>query len=148
MGYTHYWRRRYKEEPIEKWRCFIKDVEKAYEYINEKYHIGGKLSVNDHEVFYEPEEPGETLYIARRVPKPLIPELWCFNFCKTNRYSYDTFVCVVLLLAAYHFDDFEVSTDGDYLDWEDAIEIFAELFPSYKCRIDVKKYKVIVEKVS
>jgi len=45
-----------------------------------------------------------------------------FEFCKTARKPYDMAVQVCLLIAKYHFkNEFEVSSDGDMEDWEEAI---------------------------
>lgn len=48
-----------------------------------------------------------------------------FNFCKTARKPYDFAVCVVLTLYAKHFgaEATDVSSDGDWEDWEPAVKL-------------------------
>lgn len=55
-----------------------------------------------------------------------------FDFCKTGRDNgnpYDLAVCVVLVLAKYHFVDLiEISSDGGATDWIQAVKLINKTF--------------------
>lgn len=49
-------------------------------------------------------------------------ELPDFAFCKTARKPYDLLVCSTLLLYKHFWPEVQISSDGDFEDWESAIE--------------------------
>jgi len=68
----------------------------------------------------------ETCVIRRKRDKDEM-----FDFCKTAQKPYDFMVCAVFfLLQAYFPKEVHISSDGDYEEWEDAIEWVKKLVPS------------------
>ena len=55
-----------------------------------------------------------------------------FNCCKTARKPYDLMVQACLILFKYYFPIVEVSSDGDFDDWREAIKFVGEALPNLK----------------
>ena len=53
---------------------------------------------------------------------------WVFNFCKTARKPYDTYVTATLIAALDHWgsDVVKVSSDGSIQEWEEGIEHYMD----------------------
>lgn len=141
MGYTHYWTP--KKATAEKWNKFI-EVAKELKSNLPKYSESaggcygedaanwkrvlkisggmgtGKPNFNQKEVWFNGDEKRgldhETFFIA--------PDKNEWNFCKTARKPYDLLVCAVLI-AAYEYLDYDVSSDGRLEDWLPAIEYYS-----------------------
>lgn len=122
MGYTHYFTTKDTLNP-EKFKQFSNDVQKiinattiplAYEYDapNDKPLI-------NHETirFNGINDDGHETFLLER-------DNIGFEFCKTAYKPYDIVVTAVLSLAKYYYgDDIDVSSDGDYDDWHDGVEL-------------------------
>lgn len=122
MGYTHYWTP--KETTTKKWNKFVeackilnKNLPKEIvihswdgigepEFTDKLVSFNGDADSNlDHESFVIKKDDGE------------------WNFCKTARKPYDLLVCSCLI-AAHDILGYEVNSDGDIDDWEDAIDFY------------------------
>ena len=123
MGYTHYWTP--KEVEQKTWNEFLKDAKKLYNALPDKsiisYNGDAKekpLFRND-EIFFNgvEDKSHETFFIA--------PNESEWNFCKTAYKPYDLLVCAILILAHDRLG-YEVSSDGDFEDWEDSIRFYIE----------------------
>lgn len=56
-----------------------------------------------------------------------------FTFCKTARKPYDAVVCAVLILAkAYFGKNIEISSDGDWAEWQEGKDLLVELVEDVK----------------
>jgi hypothetical protein len=140
MGYTHYFTP--KAHTDEQWDSFVDAVKELHENLpeNVKSILGDGMGQNK-PVLNEPTEwsDGNPVVCFNGLEdKEEDYETFCiiknkieWDFCKTARKTYDLFVCVVLMAAKEHLD-FEISTDGDREDWEEAIELYIDTFYAEK----------------
>lgn len=130
MGYTHYFEQK-KAIPNEKWDELKKDVEIILTHIQNELNV--KLESNDdnpklinkNRINFNGDSSQdldyETFYIDKNNQS--------FNFCKTQYRPYDLAVCSVLLLLHHHAPDFhDISSDGDFNDWKEAMTLNASVF--------------------
>ena len=130
MGYTHYFK---QNKPVsdQQWTAFGKDAKVVLEHIQNK--LGIVLVSNDSNVAIIDSErvnlngddtcdlDHETFYLAKDYRE--------FNFCKTARKPYDLAVCSLLLLAHEHMPvHHDIGSDGDFAEWQDAMELNAKIF--------------------
>lgn len=129
MGYTHYFTLK-KTVSNQQWDNFKKDANIIIEHIQN--HMGIVLKTNDNNGIILNNErlnlngddtcdlDYETFLLDKYYPH--------FNFCKTGQRPYDLAVCSLLLLAhehmPYHYD---ISSDGGFEDWKDAMKLNAEI---------------------
>ncbi|MDA3778827.1 MAG: hypothetical protein PF487_01105 [Bacteroidales bacterium] len=136
MGYTHYWTP--KKQSAKKFKNFSETCKKLHDNLpeksetaggycsDEKIEIGnweGHLGMDNHPVFDNDvvsfngvgENGHETFRTA------LNENDW--RFCKTARKPYDLLVCACLL-ASIHILNYEISSDGNVVDWTTAIEYY------------------------
>ena len=119
MGYTHYFKNKKRISKIE-WKKFCRDVESIIaedsKTISLESNSDSGLMVNEKDGYISLNGVGddsyETLYIDKSEKK--------FNFCKTNRNPYDFTVMRCLLLLNHHWPDYEISSDGNFLNWKNA----------------------------
>lgn len=135
MGYTHYWTPK-KANP-EKFKIFSDTCKKLYNnlpentntaggyYSNEKIEIGNSDGSKLKPIF-------ENTYISFNGMGKNSHETFEINFnntdwdfCKTARKPYDLLVCACLLAAA-DILNYEISSDGNFEDWEPAMKFYAE----------------------
>jgi hypothetical protein len=122
MGYTHYWN--FIEEPSrEKFVEFAEGVKQLVataqeagieiadeEYGDDKIVFNG-VGANSHETFFVSADGVD------------------FNFCKTAQKPYDTAVTASLILAKKIFgDNFKVSSDGAWSDWESGQLLYESVY--------------------
>lgn len=137
MGYTHYWRKK-ENLPQDKWNSFIDDVGElmhdAPSILCEESDMPNSFAMcNGNFIKFNGrgEDGHETFYFERE-QEPHWRDAadengMYFNFCKTARKHYDIYVVAVLELAKAHFgDDIIVSSDGDYEDLKEGIELGQE----------------------
>lgn len=129
MGYTHYFRlnSRLDEETIHK---ICNDTEKLLERLSkvvcfdpdEEDSIPKVDSENGVIMFNGKGSDGyEDFHVDMNRTG--------FNFCKTNYKPYDIAVCGTLLIFAEHaLDCFDLSSDGDIEDYQNAISLYKEIF--------------------
>ena len=52
-----------------------------------------------------------------------------FNFCKTEHKPYDIAVTSLLIIAKHYLGDIiKVSSDGDIVDWEEAMDLLQKAY--------------------
>ncbi len=133
MGYTHYWYAKAKTE-LPNWDQFTEKVNLIVGNDDgESFTIEPalqKAEVNDEHVWIE-GNPSHESFVFERLPKNMPwreNEPWVFNFCKTARKPYDTYVTAILIAALDHWgsDVVKVSSDGDIEEWEEGIEHFID----------------------
>lgn len=122
MGYTHYWN--FTEEPSrEKFIEFAEGVKQLVttaqeagidiadeEYGDDKIVFNG-VGADAHETFFVSADGVD------------------FNFCKTAQKPYDTAVTASLILAKKIFgDNIEVSSDGDWSDWQSGVLLYESVY--------------------
>lgn len=134
MGYTHYWRDMPTEHSEARWEMFVEAVEHVYEELPEfadGYFEGEPLIIRNWEGKDEPEFSLEGIYFNGDDSKGLdhesfvierVPSRPDFSFCKTARKPYDLLVCSTLLLYKHFWPEVQISSDGNFEDWESAIE--------------------------
>ncbi len=121
MGYTHYWRNSANIDAT-KWAEAIADCDKIVaasagpfelevESTDESIWFNGNAAKDlDHETFVVPRDRSK-----------ITP----FEFCKTAQKPYDT--PVVACLARLAEAGLEVSSDGDEADWQEGLELAAQV---------------------
>lgn len=134
MGYTHYIRQPL-EIPKANWDCIIKCVKHLFEteakgLIQYEYDENKPPVANEKEIRFNGigDDGHETFYLTRG------PER--FSFCKTARKPYDKIVCAVLNIVYHYAGDYvEISSDGEFDEWEEGNEIVQRLFGFSGCPI-------------
>jgi hypothetical protein len=132
MGYTHYWsfnevKRGSKVETEKKYQRAISDCAKVVRaYYQEHRGLSG---------FTAHTEPGQYLGLEVNGARDERCETLAFreryrlatggsDFCKTNRYPYDTVVTACLAIMAHHMGSVvSVSSDGDRSDWDAGVTL-------------------------
>ena len=126
--YTHYYE---LIKPIddESWKKICIDTKKIIKYykklnINvETNHPSGVIVSNKKQYINFngiDEDSYETFSFGK--------EKMRFNFCKTNQNEYDKVVCSVLLAIYHHAKDcVTISSDGNFNDWKEMMEINAKV---------------------
>ena len=133
MGYTHYWYRTavLNAEKFEKavedcnLVCEELDTKIQYEWDEPKSPVFGAKQIRFNGVG---EDDGyETFNILQKFKSPSwrkdedAKKRLVFNFCKTANKPYDINVTCCLVVFKHHFgDDFEVRSDGESKDWQEA----------------------------
>ena len=135
MGYTHYWRFHRDNMKTEKLRQTFKkaseEIQKLYENLplfpkNRSILIKGGLGegmpiINETEIWFNGESKTdmdhETFSINWKDEE-------AFGFCKTARKPYDLLVCLCLLSLLNHYGSeiFQLSSDGDASEWQEAVD--------------------------
>jgi len=154
MGFTHYF---YRPAVLSKanWKAFIEEVEMLKDNLPETGITAGshytepiEIAGWDGESYNDPEAPiyskeedaiyfngvgdlGHESLVIERVTKEIKTkkkdELH-FEFCKTARKPYDTFVCLVLIsFKRWFMDKVSISSDGDQEDWQPALDLYYKL---------------------
>jgi hypothetical protein len=124
MGYTHYFTA--KKADNDQWNKFIDACKELKSKLPKHIKISGgdgtgKPEFSDEMVCFNGS--GDNAYETFYIPKD--SSEW--DFCKTARNPYDLLVCAVLMAAKEHLG-YEVTTDGDLEDWEDAIHFYKTTF--------------------
>jgi hypothetical protein len=133
MGYTHYWRKlKFSNAGWKELRGLTEtvmanlptNVKIAWEYDSEDKAV--EVSAKCIRFNGVGEEGHETFMLERKSSD--------FEFCKTNRKSYDLAVCSVLILASLLCESGQISSDGigdTYTDseWVDAWKFLSNLLP-------------------
>ena len=130
MGYTHYFQQN-KTVTDEQWGNFEKDANVVIGHAQKNMGIG--LSSDDpNGVILNSERlnlNGDNLLGLSHETFFLKKDLKTFNFCKTNEKPYDIVVCSLLLLAHKHMPNHHrITSDGNFPDWKEAMQLNAELF--------------------
>ena len=119
MGYTHYWNSTgLFPGPFQ---LAVKDIKKLIKMAGVKIAGGmgtGKPQLNADGIVFNGKDPEsfETFAVS--------PEPTQFEFCKTGVRPYDIVVAGALVLLKHHCgDSFNVSSDGDMDDFQDAIKL-------------------------
>ena len=145
MGYTHYWSFHRDNMKTEKLRqTFKKATDEMLElyknlplfpktgyYTDRSILIKGGLGegmpiINETEVWFNGESKldmdHETFSINWKDEK-------AFDFCKTARKPYDLLVCLCLLSLLNHYGSeiFQLSSDGDASEWQEAVDLYNEV---------------------
>ena len=126
MGYTHYWK--HKGITPGDWADLTRDARSIVGVASSVKIAGGMgfskpkfdadgiwlngTNVND--------ESYETFLLTHNASE--------FEFCKTGQRPYDVVVTAILLRAALTIPDFNVSSDGDWSDWQPARDLYVRLF--------------------
>ena len=128
MGHAHYWNMSDRPNGVD-WEAFSTDLKMALQWLG----IGladhsGKPDTDpvftDKQVgFNGIEDESAEAFILDRNPTD-------FDFCKTYQRSYDKAVMVALIIADHHFGmyDFEATSDGNPVEWEDALRFVRNRF--------------------
>jgi hypothetical protein len=144
MGYTHYYSRSYTESDGK--AEFLKFREGAERIIIEAVASGvkiadafgeklGRWENTDARVAFNgfDEEAHETFAWDATVPaardSAIDNKRMFFNFCKTARKPYDAVVvaCLLLLKDCYG-DAVDISSDGDWSEWQDGRALYQTVF--------------------
>ena len=137
MGYTHYWRFHRNKMTTEDIRNTFKLVSEEIKDIihnqipQSKEVLRGGLGegepiINETEVWFNGDEElgndHETFAINWKDTEP-------FGFCKTARKPYDLLVCLSLLSLLNHYgsDIFQLSSDGDAEEWQEAVDLYNDV---------------------
>ena len=145
MGYTHYWSFHRDNMKTEKLRqTFKKATDEMLElyknlplfpktgyYTDRSILIKGGLGegmpiINETEVWFNGESKldmdHETFSINWKDEK-------AFDFCKTARKPYDLLVCLCLLSLLNHYGSeiFQLSSDGDASEWQEAVDLYNDI---------------------
>jgi hypothetical protein len=129
MGYTHYWESNSRINSDE-WTiicgaarnivsfCEHEGIRLFFEYDSNEPPQIDKQMIR----FNGSERDGHETFI-------LLPEQG-FSFCKTAQKPYDLAVVLMLLAVNTFASDnaLDISSDGDYGDWEEGINVFKDLF--------------------
>lgn len=123
MGYTHYFHFN-SRCPTDVFAKISNDIKKVVEYCNSLNHNEirgwdgyGSPEFDDNSISFNGDadkgEDCETFLLEQDRTRK--------NFCKTNRYRYDTVVAASLLIAKHHFNDITVSCDDQKDGYDDAV---------------------------
>ena len=83
---------------------------------HETFHLERKSTKESYRTFPLKDQDGKILEDTEKEE--------CFTFCKTARKPYDIVVCCCLLIAKKHLGGLiSVSSDGDEVEWNDAINL-------------------------
>jgi hypothetical protein len=128
LGYTSYWTI-HTPWTDNGWRRFTEDVKIILDEVSKTVPIcngyGEKETspiINEHLVSFNGEEDDghETFYVAKKDTG--------FAFCKTARNPYDIAVVACLTsLKQILGSDIEVSSDGDFDDWQEGVNLANDL---------------------
>lgn len=132
MGYTHCFifhasKRGETEQNEKRYQKAMLDCAKVIRYYSETF--GGLAGYTAHSKPYQ--YGGIEVNGSNRVGacEPLVfrehlKENEGFNFCKTNRHSYDTVVTACLIILKHRLGDLiEVKSDGYVSDWADGLNL-------------------------
>lgn len=130
MGFTHYFKQN-KPVSTEQWQAFKKDAQVVINHAQNDLEIvlmsndSNGVMLNDESVNLN----GDERYDLDHEPFYLAKDYREFNFCKTARKPYDLVVCSLLLLAHEHMPNhYNIGSDGNFEDWQDAMGMNAKLF--------------------
>jgi len=123
MGYTHYFHFN-SRCPADVFAKISNDIKKVVEYCNSLnpdeirgWDGYGSPEFDDNSISFNGDadkgEDCETFLLEQDRTRK--------NFCKTNRYRYDTVVAASLLIAKHHFNDITVSCDDQKDGYDDAV---------------------------
>ena len=118
MGYTHYFQLD-REATQREWDSFTKGVLKLRESAWE-IAIDGTVTPDYIDINGIGKDSHENFVIQRTNTR--------WSFCKTNQKPYDELVTAVLILAHYTFPNFYLSSDGEWSEWKDGRQLFADTF--------------------
>jgi len=136
MGYTHYWRPKKADDKT--WNEFVAVCKKLHKKLPDSIVIadgfgegsptfGGILNkdiprLNSPTIDFNGSEARGEAYETFRIIQN--DDEW--QFCKTARKPYDLLVCACLI-AAKEILGYEVTSDGDREDWEEAITFYTKV---------------------
>lgn len=139
MGYTTYFSSK-KKPAKEKFAKFLKDVKKLYKNLPAVSKSAGACYLDEPILIRDGHGKGQPIFSEEEIifngneSTDMSHETFVFRrsefneFCKTARKPYDLLVCLVLLSAQKHFgDNMEISSDGNYIDWEPAIDEYEKI---------------------
>jgi len=139
MGYTHYWYRTNKEHSQEKWDKFTTDFREVMDNIPDDVDLadgGGEVPdgwvINKEEICFNGlrERSHETFRVERLPHRSRGDRGNVFSFCKTAHKEYDIMVVACLILYKYHFGaEVQISSDGDWDEWEDGLALVIDSLP-------------------
>lgn len=125
MGYTHYWN--HKGITPDDWANLVSDARRIVKASGVSIAGGlgeGRPKFNVDEIWLNGtnvnDESYETFLLTHNASE--------FEFCKTGQRPYDVVVTAILLRAALTIPDFNVSSDGDWSDWQPAQNLYVRLF--------------------
>jgi hypothetical protein len=123
MGYTHYWNSTGLFPGH--FELAVKDIKELIKIAGVKIAGGdgsGKPVINADEITFNGKDP-ESYETFGITPEPIR-----FDFCKTGVRPYDIVVAGALVILKHHCgDSFNVSSDGDMADFQDAIELVTKV---------------------
>ena len=130
MDYTHYWtfqngKRGTASQTEKAYQKAIKECTKVIRYYSETH--GGLSGYSAHSDTYG----GVNFNGSQRVGqcetfilREHFSQNESFNFCKTNRYQYDTVVTACLIILKHRLgDSIRVGSDGDRHEWADGLNL-------------------------
>jgi hypothetical protein len=150
MGYTHYWYRRKRSIPENRFEAIVEDFKRILPAIErEGVELAGWDGTGEPKITYETvsfngvdEEAHETLDFPRVIPDDEEPQSdisyydmagkpvrnpragMFFNFTKTARKPYDLAVTAFLFIAKHRLGkDIIVASDGEVEEWGPGIEL-------------------------
>lgn len=128
MGYTHYWDHLESFTDTE-WEVITDKIRSVVNWcegngipLRYEYDVDAPAQINDSEIRFNGEEQdGHETFMIKKVSS----KNW--DFCKTAGKPYDIAVgCCLIILN--HPNKFKLSSDGDYDDWQDVIEVYEKIF--------------------
>lgn len=134
MGYTHYWN--VSDEPQGAFQRLSLDAKQIFnaapslliELADAMGTEETKPELSEGEIVFNGKAPDdyETFYFAGTDRG--------FQFCKTARMPYDPIVGAVLIRAKVHYGNaISVTSDGDWVEWDEAATICKDLFGTVDC---------------
>jgi hypothetical protein len=152
MGYTHYWSfRSVKGETAKIEAVYQKTIKECQKivlvYQKEFGHLQGysahtKLGQYGGINFNGSKDEAHETFVLREHFK----ENSDFNFCKTAQKPYDLAVVACLCILQHRLKDaIQVSSDGDYFDWQPGLEFAKKVLKLKRLNIpiDIRKREVI-----
>lgn len=130
MGYTHYFT---QGKPVsdEQWQKFKHDAQVVINHAQNNLNIVLMSNARDGVILNDERINlnGDERYDLDHETFHLLKNGSGFSFCKTARKPYDLVVASLLLLAHEHMPDtYNIRSDGDFNDWQDAMLLNAKLF--------------------
>jgi hypothetical protein len=138
MGYTHYWTPKATDDKT--WKEYVAACKKLYKELPLRSETAGGYHADDTIMICGWDGTGKPEFKLSGISFngdqdrgfdhetfSIEKEKTDWNFCKTARKPYDLLVCACLI-AAKEILGYEVSSDGDFEDWQPAIAFYMDTF--------------------